>query len=83
MVIVNFQGKTGNNIFQFIAAYFFSRKHNLLLYINHHGCFQNSHLESIILPYHTASYIPNQQSIIIDDNNFLYYYYSNVQNNMN
>lgn len=77
MVIANFQGRLGNNLFQFFAAYFFSKKHEIPLYINDIGVFYvngNSNLFKIISKYQTE-YIPNnKETIIINDKNFFEFF---------
>lgn len=76
MVIVNFQGRLANNIFQFIAGLFFSKKHNLPLYLNHQGCFVTNNnysheIDTVICKYQTSFHIDyKNETFIIDDSNF-------------
>lgn len=86
MVIANFQGRLGNNLIQFFAAYFFSRKHNLDFFMNHQNVFSvngNKDLQNIIISHQGQYNINNKDTIIINDDNFLEYYESDVLPDVN
>jgi len=79
MVILHFQGRLANNIYQFIAAYYFSLKHNLPLFINTQSWvvdYRDS-IYNIMVSKHTISQIFENETIFINNDNFIEYYNNN------
>lgn len=86
MVISNFQGRLGNNLIQFFAAYFFSKKHNLSFYINDCDTFLNNgneELYNLILSYQSSYKLNEKEIIIVNDYNFFDYYNLDILPDMN
>jgi hypothetical protein len=64
MVTINYKGRLGNNLFQYIAAYFFAKKFNYSIISNVvENCFTLPQLNGLVYN--------NNNEIIVNDSNFL------------
>lgn len=82
MVTIHLQGRLGNNLLQFFAAYFFSKKHKLPLFISDLSPFYNNgntQLGNIISNYQGSYVVNSKEQITVNDENFFdYYNHSNL-----
>lgn len=63
MVTIKYNGRLGNNLFQYIAAYFFAKKFNYSIISNVvEGCFNLPQLNGLVC---------NNNELIVNDSNFL------------
>lgn len=71
MVTINYGGRLGNNLFQYVSAYLFARKFNLSLMTP--PAYNGLNFGDLLISKNFQGEINNSYNIIITDNNFLEY----------